>query len=70
VRVDRGDRLLKGVTEMRVIALLSVSIAILACSGCASLKHPKDSEPQETKGESPHLDLSRALHNLPDWAER
>jgi hypothetical protein len=61
---------LKGVIEMRAIALLSVSIAILACSGCASLKHPKDPELQETKRESPHLDLSRAMHAISDWAER
>jgi hypothetical protein len=60
----------KGVTDMRSVALLSVSIALLACSGCASLGHPKDPEQQAAKDDAPHLDLSRALHNISDWAER
>jgi hypothetical protein len=58
---------------MRRIALLLISIVVLTCSGCASLRHPETPGQQETKVEarpSARPDLSRVLHGISDWAER
>lgn len=56
---------------MRWIALLSISIALAANPGCATLGHPKPPEDQEAKPlPSSRPDLSRAMHAVYDWAER
>jgi hypothetical protein len=58
---------------MRLIALLSISIALAACPGCATLGHAEAEGRQGTDSDTlpaSRLDLSRALHGLSDWAER
>jgi hypothetical protein len=69
----KGNRPFKEVMLMRRIALLSISIALVACPGCASFRHPTDPERQPTDHEqipAPRLDLSRVRHAISDWAER
>ena len=58
---------------MRRIAVTSISIALVACSGCASVRHQEAQEPQAKTSDTlppSRPDLSRALHGLYDWAER